>query len=199
MYLFELEEPIWEIEHDAPCLVTGMMARANPIDVPPSCSASNSVSVILRARREGKVHEMGDGSLAPTAIGISHDTLLVVRNSLQLQVGIPYRFRHFILVPKSRLRRVLVLLLAILIVPGRRVDGTGLMARTSRTRIETGRSNLGLVLLERRMGRGDVEGFPTRCRRVRGSRSHCRELPLIRATLDRKLPESELELVYKRV
>ena len=84
MYLFELDEPIWEMEHDAPCLIAGMVAGPNTIDVPPSCSASNGVSVILRSRGKSEVHKMGNRSLTPAAVGISHGTLLAVSTSHSL-------------------------------------------------------------------------------------------------------------------
>lgn len=145
---------------DIPCFIAGMMARTNPIYISSSSASSNGISVILRSRRQGKIHEMGDRGLAPSTIGISHRS----------------GFRHRILIRELWSSGIFVLLLATLVVSAERVNRNRVARRTPRTGVKARRYDLlSLLLLSRRMSvrRRYIERFPARSRRVRWSRSHC--------------------------
>jgi len=93
---------------------------------------------------------MGDRGLAPAAVDISHDSLLLISTNPQDIPRYSYGFRHGILIREPRFPRVLVLLLVALRVPRRRVDWERMACRASRTRIEAWRRTL-ILLLKRRM------------------------------------------------
>jgi hypothetical protein len=66
-----------------PRLIAGMMTRSNSIYVSASGTSPNCISIVLGSRREGEVHEMGNGGLATSTIGISRGSLIIVNGCLR--------------------------------------------------------------------------------------------------------------------
>jgi hypothetical protein len=98
----DISKPISEVHQGdlahPPRLINGMMAGSDPINIAPPSTPTHCVPSVLRSRREGEVHEMGDGGLTPPTVGISHGSLSLLAPRSEKFVTKTYGFSHSILI-----------------------------------------------------------------------------------------------------
>jgi hypothetical protein len=58
-----------------PRFITGMMTGSDSINIAPPCATSKGRPIVLRWRRKGKAHEMGNGGLTSPAAGVPYGAL----------------------------------------------------------------------------------------------------------------------------